>query len=75
MKGLMYSIFLMKYGITYIDNFIGINGSKIVYGYNKSTGEYSFWRVCSSFDLELIEIVSSRIRALFSYSVLHRGNC
>lgn len=73
MKGLIYSIFLLQYGITYIDNFKGVDGGTIVYGYNKATGQYSFWRVRGSFDLDLIETVDSRMRAEFSYSVLYRG--
>lgn len=73
MKGLIYFIFLLQYDITYIDNFKNIDGDTIVYGYNKVTGQYSFWKVRDSFSLDLIETVDSRTRAEFSYFILYRG--
>lgn len=73
MKTLIYSILLRQYGVTYLDTIISMDGKVIIYGYNKVTHQYSFWRVVDLCTLHLIEICESKHKAIFSYRILNKG--
>lgn len=73
MRILLYSMLLNQYGITYLDCITNSEGNLIVYGYNKSTQQYSFWTVIGLFKLRLMEVCESRTKAMFQYKILSRG--
>ena len=73
MKTLIYSILLSQYGITYLDTITGMDGEVVIYGFNKVTHQYSFWRVVGLCKLHLVEICESKHKAIFSYRILNKG--
>lgn len=73
MRILLYSYLLHQYGITYLSSVVSNEGSKVIYGYNKATQQYSFWRVVGLYKIRLIEICESKTKALFQYNILSRG--
>lgn len=73
MKILVYSLLLKQYGVSYIDKVKTADGRKIIYGYNKSTEQYSFWSVNGLFRISLLEICPSKYKALFQYRILSKG--
>ena len=73
MRVLIYSILLSQYGVTYLDCIKGTDERKIIYGYNKATKQYSFWKVSSLYKISLIEICESKCRAVFAYKILSKG--
>lgn len=69
----IYSFMLSKYGVIYLGTVRKDISSKVIYGYNKLTDQYSFWRVSSNFKLYLLEVCCSKSKALFSYRILNKG--
>lgn len=72
MNTLLYSILLLRYGVTYIDC-IKNSGDTVIYGYNKSTKHYSFWKVVNKCNVKLLEECESKYKAIFSYRILSKG--
>lgn len=70
---ILYSAMLCKLGITYLGKVRKDGDDTVIYGYNKSTKQYSFWRVTKDLKLYLIEICCSKVKAIFSYRILNKG--